>query len=163
MASPRPATRPGNIACPPASPRTSANAINGQPKAVIDLAWKAQTRLCERYQALLRHRKKAVVVVTAIGRELVGFLWAIAREIDQPGSAAAEALEKKSRAALKEKTGDALKKQTRTTPKPPAKAARPYTLDPAKKDEPAGQKAGQKAAAGKAFKKEPKKQPAAAQ
>ena len=48
---------------------------HGQPKAVIDLAWKAQTRLCERYQALLRHRKKAVVVVTAIGRELVGFLW----------------------------------------------------------------------------------------
>ena len=41
---------------------------HGQPKAVIEIAWKAQTRLCERYQALIRHRKKTVVVVTAIAR-----------------------------------------------------------------------------------------------
>ena len=98
---------------------------HGQPKAVIDIAWKAQTRLCARYQALIRHRKKSVVVVTAIGRELVGFLWAIAREIQAPGTTAAE--------ALKEKTPKALNKETQTPVKPWAKAGRSYTLDPRKK------------------------------
>ena len=134
---------------------------HGQPKAVIDLAWKAQTRLCERYQTLIRHRKKTVVVVTAIGRELVGFLWAIAREIDQPGSAAAEALQKKSRAALPEKTGEAWQKETGSPLKPRAKAVRHYTLDAGKKYEPAGRKAGKKTAGGKASNKPRTKQPAA--
>lgn len=50
-----------------------------QPKALTDLAWKAQLRLCERYRALLRAGKKPVVAVTAVGRELVGFVWALAR------------------------------------------------------------------------------------
>ena len=50
-----------------------------QPKAITDLAWKAQLRLCERYRTLLRNHKKPVVVVTAVARELVGFVWAIAR------------------------------------------------------------------------------------
>ena len=133
---------------------------HGQPKAVVDIAWKAQTRLCERYQTLLRHRKKTVVVVTAIGRELVGFLWAIAREIDQPGAAAAEALEKKNREALNGKTGDA--KETGSTPKPLAKVARSYQLDAGKKHEPVRKKAGKKAGAGKAFNKKQDKQAAAA-
>lgn len=52
---------------------------HGQPKAVIDTAWKAQVRLCARYRHLIAGRKKSVVAVTAVARELVGFLWAIAR------------------------------------------------------------------------------------
>ena len=42
------------------------------------LAWKAQKRLCGRYQHLLRAGKIKVRVCTAIARELTGFLWAIA-------------------------------------------------------------------------------------
>ncbi len=42
------------------------------------IAWKAQKRLCGRYQHLLRAGKIKVRVCTAIARELTGFLWAIA-------------------------------------------------------------------------------------
>lgn len=54
----------------------------GLPKAITDIAWKAQTRLCERYLHLLRQHKKPVVIITALGRELAGFVWAIARAVD---------------------------------------------------------------------------------
>jgi transposase len=46
---------------------------------VRDIAWKAQVRLCARYRRMLARRKKAPVVITAIARELVGFIWAIAQ------------------------------------------------------------------------------------
>ena len=42
------------------------------------IAWKAQKRLCGRYQHLLRAGKIKVQVCTAIARELTGFLWAVA-------------------------------------------------------------------------------------
>ena len=42
------------------------------------IAWKAQKRLCGRYQHLMRAGKLKVQVCTAIARELTGFLWAIA-------------------------------------------------------------------------------------
>jgi transposase len=48
------------------------------PPEVRDIAWKAQVRLCARYRRMLARRKKAPVVITAIARELVGFIWAIA-------------------------------------------------------------------------------------
>ena len=52
--------------------------------AVIrDIAWKAQVRLCARYRRLAAAGKPKVVVTTAIAREMVGFIWAIAR-IAQP-------------------------------------------------------------------------------
>ena len=50
-----------------------------QPKAIRDIAWKAQTRLCARYRKLARTGKPANVVTAAIARELAGFIWAIAR------------------------------------------------------------------------------------
>ena len=52
-----------------------------QPKAIRDIAWKAQTRLCARYRKLARTGKPANVVTAAIARELAGFIWAIARQI----------------------------------------------------------------------------------
>ncbi len=52
-----------------------------QPKAIRDIAWKAQTRLCARYRKLARAGKPANVVTAAIARELAGFIWAIARQI----------------------------------------------------------------------------------
>jgi len=47
---------------------------------VRDIAWKAQTRLTGRYRALSGRGKKTTVVCTAIARELVGFMWPVARE-----------------------------------------------------------------------------------
>ena len=51
----------------------------GLPKAVRDIAWTAQRRLCARYRALTALRKPNPVIATAIAREMVGFIWAIAR------------------------------------------------------------------------------------
>jgi transposase len=53
----------------------------GIPQAAKDIAWKAQLRLSKRYRRLLAKGKKAQVAITAVARELLGFMWAIAREI----------------------------------------------------------------------------------
>lgn len=44
------------------------------------IAWKAQVRLCKRYRTLRAKGKEQNKVITAIARELSGFVWAIARE-----------------------------------------------------------------------------------
>jgi transposase len=51
------------------------------PKIIRDIAWKAQTRLCARYRALIAKGKKPTVVVAALARELAGFVWAIGQEM----------------------------------------------------------------------------------
>jgi transposase len=51
------------------------------PKPVRDIAWKAQVRLCERFRKLSRSGKRPTVVVTAIARELAGFVWAIGQQV----------------------------------------------------------------------------------
>jgi transposase len=53
--------------------------IEPLPAAVRDIAWKAQLRLCARYRRLAATGRPKVVVTTAIAREMVGFIWAIAR------------------------------------------------------------------------------------
>lgn len=45
------------------------------------IAWKAQKRLCGRYQHLANRGKPKVQVCTAIARELTGFIWAIAGDV----------------------------------------------------------------------------------
>jgi transposase len=59
--------------------------IDQLPKALQDLGWKAQVRLCKRYRRLVARGKHPNVVVTAIARELIAFMWAIARAM--PGHA----------------------------------------------------------------------------
>lgn len=49
-------------------------------KSVCDIAWKAQLRLCSKYRRLIS-RKVTQIAVTAVARELVGFIWAIAKQI----------------------------------------------------------------------------------
>lgn len=44
------------------------------------LAWKAQQRLCSRYRRLAARQMHPNKIVTAIARELAGFVWAIVRE-----------------------------------------------------------------------------------
>ena len=50
-------------------------------KNIRDIAWKAQVRLCKRYRTLRARGKEQNKVITAIARELAGFVWAIAREV----------------------------------------------------------------------------------
>ena len=54
----------------------------GLPKTITDIAWEAQRRLHHRYTHLTRvGNKKSQVAVTAVARELAGFVWAIARQV----------------------------------------------------------------------------------
>lgn len=55
-------------------------------KPVRDIAWKAQERLCRRYRKFARAEKLTTVITTAIARELTGFVWAIADQV-QPAAA----------------------------------------------------------------------------
>jgi len=56
--------------------------LEGLPKTVRDIAWKAQIRLCARYRRLSAAGKKTPVVIAAIAREMAAFLWAIGRQIE---------------------------------------------------------------------------------
>ena len=53
----------------------------GLPKTIIDKAWEAQLRLCRRYQRLMMRGKPRNVVITAIAREMIAFIWSISREV----------------------------------------------------------------------------------
>jgi transposase len=53
-----------------------------QSEMVKAIAWRAQHRLHERYRALLAKGKPKQKVITALGRELLGFIWAIGVELE---------------------------------------------------------------------------------
>src|ERR1700692_3830161 len=53
-------------------------AIDAVPEPVREIAWKAQTRLCQRYRHMMARGKLRQVVVTATARELAGVVWSIA-------------------------------------------------------------------------------------
>jgi transposase len=55
--------------------------VEALPQAVRDIAWKGQPRMCNRYRRLVAAGKPKVVVTTAIAREMVGFIWDIARHV----------------------------------------------------------------------------------
>ena len=50
----------------------------GIPAQITEIAWKAQNRLHKRYVKLMAAGKDQRKVMTAVGRELLGFIWAIA-------------------------------------------------------------------------------------
>jgi transposase len=50
---------------------------------VKKIAWKAQQRLHKRYRAFAAQGKNKNQIVTALGRELLGFIWAIALEAEK--------------------------------------------------------------------------------
>jgi transposase len=58
-------------------------------KPVRDIAWNAQLRLCHRFRHLLAKGKPRPLAVTAVAREMVGFLWAIACHIETARTRAA--------------------------------------------------------------------------
>lgn len=49
----------------------------GAPAVAIDIAWHAQHRLHRRYRVLAARGKPKQLIVTAVARELTGFLWAV--------------------------------------------------------------------------------------
>jgi transposase len=62
--------------------------VAAAPPAAQEIAWKAQSRLSGRYRALARRGKRPTVVVTAIARELAGFIWALNRSLVSAPAAA---------------------------------------------------------------------------
>ncbi|MER9282249.1 transposase [Mesorhizobium sp. M0522] len=96
-ASPRPATpMPGSALVEgawayrmrPRIGRHKVDRIEALPKVVRDIGWKAQVRLCTRYRRLSARGENANVVVAAIAREMVGFIWSIACTVQSAPKAA---------------------------------------------------------------------------
>jgi len=54
----------------------------GLPTGVIEVAWKAQHRLNRRYVALTARGKPPTKAATAVARELLGFVWSVATELE---------------------------------------------------------------------------------
>ena len=59
----------------------------GLDQEIKDIAWKAQWRLHTRYKKLAARGKNKNQIVTAVGRELLGFIWAIAVRTEARASA----------------------------------------------------------------------------
>lgn len=55
----------------------------GQPPEIVAIALKAQHRLCKKFYRL-DQRKHRHVAITAVARELCGFIWAILNAVPQP-------------------------------------------------------------------------------
>ena len=53
----------------------------GQPKAVRDIAWRAQLRLCNRYRRFTARGVAQNKICVALARELAAFVWDIARHV----------------------------------------------------------------------------------
>jgi transposase len=60
--------------------RQKSLALNDEVK---NIAWKAQHRLNKRYKSFAARGKNKNQIVTALGRELLGFIWAIAMKTEQ--------------------------------------------------------------------------------
>jgi transposase len=73
---------------PPRVGKEKQEKVAAAPRAVREIAWKAQCRLSGRYRALIRRGKLKTVAVTAVARELAGFIWAISREVTTARAAA---------------------------------------------------------------------------
>jgi transposase len=74
---------------PPRVGKEKQKKVAAAPRAVREIAWKAQCRLSARYRTLVRKGKLKNVAITAVAREFAGFIWAINREIANARAAAA--------------------------------------------------------------------------
>jgi len=64
-----------------------AKRLDGMPADVQLLSWKAQERLHYKYRHLVFGKNKHKnVAVGAVARELIGFIWAVARTVEQPAA-----------------------------------------------------------------------------
>jgi transposase len=53
---------------------------SGQPDAVVAIARRADERLHRKYRRLVGRGKRSTIAVTAVARELAGFIWALGQE-----------------------------------------------------------------------------------
>jgi len=67
----------------PAVGKTLAARQRHSSAAVTELAWKAQQRLHQRYVRLMGRGKSKQQTITAVGRELLGFIWAIGTHVER--------------------------------------------------------------------------------
>ena len=54
------------------------------PPPIRNIAWKAQVRLCKHYRIMAKKDKPKNVITVSIARELAGFMWAVAQEVNIP-------------------------------------------------------------------------------
>lgn len=66
----------------PKASRWMKKRLEGQPPEIVHISWKAQNRLHKRYRRLLGRGKSKQNTMTAIARELAGFVWAIGQRTD---------------------------------------------------------------------------------
>lgn len=55
--------------------------LTGLSPGIEAISWKAQVRLHKKYKAMMRQGRHPGVIAAAVARELVGFVWDIAREL----------------------------------------------------------------------------------
>ena len=70
-----------NYRYPPRMSSTLQRRQEGQPKAVRDIAWRAQLRLAHRYRHLSARKLALNKICVAIARELSAFIRDIARQV----------------------------------------------------------------------------------
>ena len=70
-----------NYRYPPRMSASLQRRQEGQPKAVRDIAWRAQLRLAHRYRHLSARKLALNKICVAIARELSAFIWDIARQV----------------------------------------------------------------------------------
>lgn len=73
----------------PSVKRKMRERMNGLPPEVQAMAWKAQNRLHRKYRSLSHKGKHRGTIMVAIARELAGFVWAIATEVQRSQQEAA--------------------------------------------------------------------------
>jgi transposase len=75
-----------NYRYPARMSRTLQSRQEGRPKAVRQIAWRAQLRLAKRYRSLSARKLPLNKICVAIARELSGFVWDIARQVKPLGA-----------------------------------------------------------------------------
>ncbi len=68
---------------PPAVRRRLRDRLEGLGSEISGISWKAQKRLNHKYKILLGKGKHKGTIVAAVARELVGFVWAVAKEVEK--------------------------------------------------------------------------------
>ncbi|MEW9702466.1 IS110 family transposase [Paenibacillus sp. SI8] len=73
----------------PAVRRALRERLNGLSPEIQEISWNAQKRLNRKYKHLSAKGKHKGTITAAVARELLGFIWAIAKEIDKQKQATA--------------------------------------------------------------------------
>jgi len=71
------------LSAPPGGGQDARGPAAPSTPAVSALAWKAQQRLHRRYVHLMARGKNKQQTITAVERELLGFIWAIGTQVER--------------------------------------------------------------------------------